>query len=302
MEQRLGRGDFERSSGVRDGSSGTRMWKVCEGYELRRPADSDEGDVAGYLLVPSYMNEPANFGMWRAYEPLKDTPDLFLKFARLHGSDDAVEAMVGWVRAYGVLGHGERPYQPGSPQQLRQFWDAVERAAGVLALYEAVLNNDESRAESICLREFPFVSAAGRLFEAFPDIPADAALGMVIDTTLEVVEKACDGDYLRYALERAADDVEYMVRNYCVPSLRVEDGSRDASGVTAGWNFKSLLGAMYLQMYWLMASGSELARCEYCGLLLSLARPNPEGRKRRSDRRFCGDACRQAHHRAKKES
>jgi hypothetical protein len=72
--------------------------------------------------------------------------------------------------------------------------------------------------------------------------------------------------------------------------------------VTAGWNFESLLGAMYLQMYWLMASGSEIARCEYCGLLLSLARPNPEGRKRRSDRRFCGDACRQAHHRAKKKS
>lgn len=90
------------------------------------------------------------------------------------------------------------------------------------------------------------------------------------------------------------------MKNYCVPSLRLEDGCRDASGVTAGLSFKSLLGAMYLQMYWLMESGSELARCEHCGLLLSLARPTPEGRKRRSDRRFCGDACRQAQHRAKK--
>jgi hypothetical protein len=228
-------------------------------------------------------------------------PDLFLKFARLRGADDAVGAMVGWVRAYGTLGHGERPYQPGSPQQLRQFWNAVEGAAGVLALYEAVLNNDESRAESIFLRDFPFVGPAGRIIKAL-DIPADAALDMAIETTLEVVEKACDGDYLRYALETAAEAVEYVVRNYCVPSLRVEDGSRDASGVTAGWNFESLLGAMHLQMYWPMASGSEIARCEYCGLLLSLARPNPEGRKRRSDRRFCGDACRQAHHRAKKRS
>ena len=86
------------------------------------------------------------------------------------------------------------------------------------------------------------------MYEAFPDIPADVALGMAIETTLEVVEKACDGDYLRYALETAAEAVEYMVRNYCVPSLWVEDRSRDASGVTASWNFKSLLGAMYLQM------------------------------------------------------
>ncbi len=64
--------------------------------------------------------------------------------------------------------------------------------------------------------------------------------------------------------------------------------------------FKSLLGAMYLQMYWLMAARSDLTRCEHCGLLISLARPTPEGRKRRRDQRFYGDACRQAHHRAKK--
>jgi hypothetical protein len=44
---------------------------------------------------------------------------------------------------------------------------------------------------------------------------------MAIETTLEVVEKPCDGDYLRYALETAAEAVEYMVRNYCVPSLWV---------------------------------------------------------------------------------
>jgi hypothetical protein len=302
MEQRLGRGDFERSRGGRDGSSGTHVWSVCEGYELRRPANCDEGNVSGYVLVPSHAREPANFGFWSSYEPLVDTPDLFLKFARLHGADDAVGAMVGWVRAYGALGHGERPYQPGSPQQYRQFWDAVDEAASVLAKYEAVLNDDEDKAESLCLEKFPFGGSAGRLVKNLRDIPPDLALEIVTETTAETVEKACDGDYLRYALETATEAVEYMVRNYCVPSLRVEDGSRDASGVTAGWDFKSLLGAMYLQMYWLMASGSELARCEYCGLLLSLARPNPEGRKRRSDRRFCGDACRQAHHRAKKES
>ena len=171
MEQRLGRGDFERSSGVKDGGSGTRVWKVCEGYELRRPADTDEGDVSGLVLAPSYENEPANFGMWRAYEPLRDTPDLFLKFARLHGAGDAVGAMVGWVRAYGALGHGERPYQPGSPQQLRQFWDAVERAAGVLALYEAVLNNDESRAESIFLRDFLSLAPRGACSKRSPKSP-----------------------------------------------------------------------------------------------------------------------------------
>jgi hypothetical protein len=60
------------------------------------------------------------------------------------------------------------------------------------------------------------------------------------------------------------------------------------------------VGAMYLQMYWLLESGGDVTRCEHCGLTISLSRPQPEGRKRRSDKRFCDDACRQAHHRSKK--
>jgi hypothetical protein len=108
----------------------------------------------------------------------------------------------------------------------------------------------------------------------------------------ESVEETYGGDYLWQALETAADEVGYMVRNYCTPVLSVEEGSRTPSGVTAHWNFKSLLGAMDLQMYWLMAAGSDLTRCEHCGLLISLARPNPEGRKRRRGKRFCDDACR----------
>ena len=45
------------------------------------------------------------------------------------------------------------------------------------------------------------------------DIPADEALGSATRITVEVVEEACDGDYLRYTLEIAAEAVEYMVRN-----------------------------------------------------------------------------------------
>ena len=67
------------------------------------------------------------------------------------------------------------------------------------------------------------------------------------------------------------------------------------------WTFDNLLGAMYLQMYWLVASRDSVARCEHCGRIISLGRPHPEGRKRRSDKRFCNDACRQAHHRSKKK-
>lgn len=49
------------------------------------------------------------------------------------------------------------------------------------------------------------------------------------------------------------------------------------------------------------ASGGSVALCEQCGRIISLARPQPQGRKRRRDRKFCDAACRQAHHRNKKK-
>jgi hypothetical protein len=65
----------------------------------------------------------------------------------------------------------------------------------------------------------------------------------------------------------------------------------DFFGLRRGWLFSNLLGAAYLQMYWLMTSVGELSRCEHYGRIISLSRPRPEGRKRRRNRRFCDDAC-----------
>ena len=87
-----------------------------------------------------------------------------------------------------------------------------------------------------------------------------------------------------------------MVGAYCNPALSVEEWSRSPSGVTATWNFKNPLGAMYLQMYWLMGTGGDITRCRYCGRIISLTSPLPGARKTRQDKKFCDDACRQRHH------
>jgi len=112
------------------------------------------------------------------------------------------------------------------------------------------------------------------------------------------VEKIYGVDRIWYGLEIAAHEVESMAAALCHPALYMKERVRDPSGILSRWNFKSLLEAMYLQMHWLMAAGNDLTRCEYCGRLISLACPHPEGRKRRRDKRFCDDACRQAHHRS----
>ena len=175
------------------------------------------------------------------------------------------------------------------------------QAAGLLALYEAVLNRDSQRVQRAILIEFPYVGVWWHIYNELPNKPEHMDREFWASEIAETVEEAYDGDYLWYALETMADEVQRMVGALCSPALSVEEGSHDPSGITAKWNFKSLLGAMYLQMYWLIAAGSELTRCEYCGRLISLARPYPESRKRRRDKRFCDDACRQAHHRNKKK-
>jgi hypothetical protein len=300
MWQRLSRDDFDKTSDLMGGGSSNRMWQVCEEYELKRLTDPPVGDPDRYFVVPKYSREPSYFNKWRSYEPLEDTPDLFLKFARLHGAEDRDDAMLAWVRNYGTLGHGKPRWVAGAPQDAKGFWEAVDQAAGVLALYEAVLNGDKERARSTILEEFPNVTLFWQLGNELSEKSALMDREWVSANISDTVAEIYDGDYLWYALETAAENVRDKVAPLCSLALTVEEGARDVSGVRTGWSFMSLLGAMYLQMYWLMAAGSDLTRCEHCGRLISLARPNPEGRKRRRDKRFCDDACRQAHHRSKK--
>jgi hypothetical protein len=110
--------------------------------------------------------------------------------------------------------------------------------------------------------------------------------------------------YLSLALQEAAVSVGHTVGQLCRPTLRFTGSAQppdvDPASIESAWRFESLIGVAYLQMYWLMTSGGNITRCEYCGQLLSLAKTQPDGRKRRRDKRFCDDTCRQGHHRSKK--
>ena len=71
--------------------------------------------------------------------------------------------------------------------------------------------------------------------------------------------------------------------------------------LNASWGARNLLGAMYLQFFWLVTSAGELSRCKYCGRIISYAPPIPAGedrkaRKPRKDKEFCDSRCRQNYH------
>ncbi|MGH3145354.1 MAG: hypothetical protein ACRDTR_06080 [Rubrobacter sp.] len=94
-----------------------------------------------------------------------------------------------------------------------------------------------------------------------------------------------------------------MVHTFAYPKLTLEPGPSVPSRLSSGYGFLTLLGAMYLQMYWLVAAGEKhVARCRYCGTLIRLTARAPSSeseakrRKPRQDKRYCNDACRQRHH------
>lgn len=118
----------------------------------------------------------------------------------------------------------------------------------------------------------------------------------------------CDRSFLELVFLQSVVIVNWIVNDLCyqtlVPGLKDGPGRSmlEPARSEVIWSFKNLLGAMYLQIFWLMGAGSKLGRCEQCGGMISLTRSHPRGRKPRNDKRFCDDACRQANHRKKQKS
>lgn len=86
----------------------------------------------------------------------------------------------------------------------------------------------------------------------------------------------------RWALGIVEEAVMFKVERDCYPTLDLtgEDTVGDGWPVAyeQGWETRSLLGAVWLQMLWLMAGDDN--KCEWCGALFEKPQPN---------KRFCTD-------------
>ena len=109
------------------------------------------------------------------------------------------------------------------------------------------------------------------------------------------------------ALIFVADRVGACVRNECYPILwrRINKENDQTLGFAQSLGFHSLLGAMYLQMMWLLTDGSNARRCERpeCTRIVSFEPPQPpdaaaprgtRGKYRtRKYKLYCSNACKQ---------
>lgn len=294
MQRGLKGKDFADAYGL-VGGLGSSL-EVCKGYELRQEWGKElpwEEAKPVFYVEPRYEWEDRD--AWRYYDPLEEHPDLFLEFARLAEKDrsNPNEIALEWAHEYGLLGTSRGNYQDrhtlrrrvAAPHEyVHHFFEEVDRAAAVLAFYEASLNRDEDAIMPL-LRRFPTWPV--ELFVRYADSDASDLYG----------------GRLGFALYLVTYEVVRMVHAFAYPKLTLQPGSSLPSSLSSGYGFFNPLGAMYLQMYWLVAAGEKhVTRCRQCGELIRLTAHAPgsenEGkpRKPRQDRRYCDDACRQRYH------
>jgi hypothetical protein len=119
-----------------------------------------------------------------------------------------------------------------------------------------------------------------------------------------VIYEALPTDWTSFLIDMALRDIWKIVGAalsvFAYPSITAQGmlGPLSPGKLRSHWGARNLLGAMYLQFYWLITSAGDLSRCKYCERIISYAPaiPESEGRKPRKDKEFCDSRCRQNYH------
>jgi hypothetical protein len=228
------------------------------------------------------------------YMPLVHEPELLLRFVALSDKEITEEVWLDWIRRDGVLGL-DRPangyakaHTCGGPREtLSRFVDEAHAANRALRLYEAATK------------------------PGGPDVA-------VIESYIPNYERQNIEDTVQgieaWAREEAATVVQRRLATECHPQLYALPLS---GGFAHAPDFKSLLGAMHLQMMFLMTSTGKIRRCKAPGCNRTITFDHPEeppgqrlerlaqGRRKkhktRIDKVYCGQACKvRAHAQNKK--
>lgn len=267
MRRRLNAADFERAQVSMKGRLEYSTWWACDEYE-----------VEGEEIVAKWPED--ELSRWWGYRPLEDTPSLFLYLAELGGASNFQAAALDFCHNFGIPGEPVSvPWHVDRVERINMagFREETKKIAKVVEIYERALNGDQEVNQEFAGRSLP--GGAGS-----PLMYREHGLGWAVALVTERVQSLCRPT-LYFTLLGA--------------NIRPE---AIASKIESTWEFDNLLGAAYLQMWWLLASGGDVTRCENCRRVISLARPRLSGRKTRRDKRFCSDSCRQAHHRSRKKS
>ncbi|MEJ7872183.1 MAG: hypothetical protein WKF67_07970 [Rubrobacteraceae bacterium] len=276
-------------------------WPVYKNYEI----SEDEGQV--FVTAPlsvSSVPEEDPTSAWRGYNrieigntdidakriyaPLR-TPELVVDLAYLAEKEITAEVVLRWAKNYGLLGHPEDDVveletEFGNYRHRGQGRrDSVDRFASVAA---EVMT---------CLRAFEAATAG----EGPLDLDAlDAVSGPLPIRARRPWERRA-GEERRWVLKVVGRMVQMRVNEHCY--LKLSHYSDGRFVLNPG--FKNLLGAVWLQMAWLLESGDRARTCKLrdcfrviafeSGEQASLDAPRgTRGQYRtRKDKQFCSHNC-----------
>jgi hypothetical protein len=218
------------------------------------------------------------------YYPLVRKPDLFLKFARLadgDGLDNAdtvdeldtdknAEALLDWAWEHGTLGL--------TPADEKHWFRGASTRGGKADTVSAFAA--EAWRANACLRLYEAATAR--------EIDADFIASYMYPSAKTFLTRT-PARTREWALNIVATETQHKVAGNAYPALYGEVGR-----FVSGWSFSNLLGAMWLQMFWLLASEQEPRRCRHCDKVIGYG--GSDQHKRGPKRKFCDKTCRQSYH------
>jgi hypothetical protein len=299
---------------VKDEAQG-QGWPVYKNYEI---IEEDGETFVVAPVSPPWFIEPDEESVSQKrvrdnsqdvmslYAPLA-VPELVVELAELAEKEITPEDVLDWAEVYGLLGIERYAivnadntsaclrWDKGRKESVLRFAEAAGEVRACLRIYEALTSEEEVDLEAL-LSLVEFLPLA-----KFLPIKAERFWGK------------------RPGMERArllravGTTVQWLLQGHCFPQMTIY--SRGSPSLPTGkfalsWGFENLLGAIWLQMAWLLEAESErVRRCKLPGCLRVIhfesgepaADPglrNVRGKyKTRVDREFCkGRGCKQKYH------
>ena len=290
------------------------VWPVFDTYYCDHAQDRDGPVGVRYVYAPECLRRKdvsIKNRVTGAYAPLLED-SLFLRFARLAedermdvpemplsqerlgGVPDLADDLdternrtiaLRWADGYGVLGLTPHP-------RLGTWWpdprggdgDSVERFA-----YEAWVANG-------CLRLYEAATAE--------ELDMDLIASYFDNPRYKSHYTRTPAIAREFALGVVATETQKRVTGNAYPAFYGVVGR-----FVSGWSFTTLLGAMWLQMFWLLTASEAPRRCSNweCDKIIAYEQPDrsTRGMKRndrsggyvtRKDKRFCHKRCRDRYH------
>jgi len=306
-----------------------RAWPVYKNYEIIE--EDGETFVVAPVLPPWFIEsepEEESVGQKRVrdnpqdvmslYAPLA-VPELVVELAELAEKEITPEDVLGWAQVYGLLSIQHYAivnpddtsaclhWDKGRKESVLRFAEAAGEVRACLRIYEALTSEEEVDLEALL-----------SLAEFLP-------LAKFLPIKAEMFWGKRPGMERAWLLRAVGTTVQMLLQRHCLPQMTIYSrGSLLPTGnryllptgkFALSLGFKNLLGAIWLQMAWLLeAEGERVRRCKLPGCLRVIhfesgepaadpgLRKNVRGKyKTRVDREFCkGRGCKQKYHYRKK--